>query len=304
MIKGFLDKIGHSYHKNYKKLLILPIILLFLSIFIITFHYFTTGEIINRGVSLKGGATAIVQTTEQIQVAELEGLLRQENPGKDISVRLLKSQGEITGIVIEAEMQTNEEIDKMKQTLISKYNLKEEQISVEVMGSALGDSFFKETIRALLISFAFMSIVVFLYYKLPIPSLTVILCAFSDIISTLAVVTLLEIKLSTAGIAAFLMLIGYSVDTDMLLTTRVLMRKEGTIEEKINGALSTGMMMTLTTIAAVLMALIFAKSEVLIQIMTIILIGMIFDIIYTWIQNVAILRMYVERKQKPKQQNE
>jgi len=55
-----------------------------------------------------------------------------------------------------------------------------------------------------------------------VPSSCVILAAVSDIISTIAVTNLLGLKMSTAGIAALLMLIGYSVDTDILLTTKVL----------------------------------------------------------------------------------
>lgn len=297
-MKGVLDKLKHTYDKKYKALLVIPILLMFLSIASILFQYFTTGDFIHRGVTLKGGVTITIPSITGASSSDIETLLKENFPGQDIAVRILKAQGEEKGFVIDAELQTEEEISNLKSLLYQEYGLGEEDLGIEIMGSALGASFFKETFKSIIIAFLFMSIVVFIYYKLPIPSLTVILCAFADIISTLAVVNILGIKLSTAGIAAFLMLIGYSVDTDMLLTTRVLIRKEGTLQEKILGAMKTGMMMTTTTIAAVIAALIFARSDVLIQIMTIILIGMVFDIIYTWLQNVALLRMYVERKEK------
>ena len=67
-----------------------------------------------------------------------------------------------------------------------------------------------------------MGLVVFIYFRTLVPSLAVILAAFSDIVVTLAIFNLTGEKLSTAGVAAFLMLIGYSVDTDILLNTRVL----------------------------------------------------------------------------------
>ena len=105
-------------------------------------------------------------------------------------------------------------------------------------------------------------------------------------------------RLSTAGIAAFLMLIGYSVDTDILLSTRVLKRKEGTEMERIYGAMKTGITMSVTTLTAVSMALIFTQSEIIKQIMIILLIGLLVDLINTWIQNVGILRLYLERKAK------
>ena len=169
--------------------------------------------------------------------------------------------------------------------------------STEIMGSSLGASFFRETIIAVIVAFILMSIVVVLYFREFIPSVAVILCCFSDIMETLAVVNLIGMKVSTGGIAAFLMLIGYSVDTDMLLTTRVLKRKEGTLMSRVLSSVNTGMMMTLVTCAALIFGIIFMKSTAVRQIMIIILIGLLFDILNTWIQNVGVLRYYLERKE-------
>jgi preprotein translocase subunit SecF len=143
-------------------------------------------------------------------------------------------------------------------------------------------------------------VLIYIYVSNSIPSIAVILAAVSDIIITLAVVNLLGIKLSTAGIAAFLMLIGYSVDTDILLSTKVLKRKEGEIIDRVLIAFKTGIVMSITTITAVSLALIFTQSEIIKQIMMILLIGLLVDIINTWIQNVGILRWHLEKKQKIK----
>jgi len=97
------------------------------------------------------------------------------------------------------------------------------------------------------------------------------------------------------------MLIGYSIDTDIMLTTRVLKREGKSIEEAFSGAFKTGMTMTLTTLAAVSVALIFTDSEVIKQIMTILLIGLIVDIINTWVQNAGLLVWYAQRKTVKKQ---
>jgi preprotein translocase subunit SecF len=53
-----------------------------------------------------------------------------------------------------------------------------------------------------------------------------------------------------------------------------------------------------TTLAAVIIAIIFTESETLRQIMLIILIGLIADIFNTWIQNAGILRWYVEHRER------
>lgn len=137
-----------------------------------------------------------------------------------------------------------------------------------------------------------------LYIKFSPPSAAVILAAFSDIVITLAVVNVLGIKISTAGIAAFLMLIGYSVDTDILLSTRVLKRNKGSIYHRIVSSLQTGMMMSITSGAAALIGFLVSRSDEIKQIMLIILIGLITDIIVTWLQNTGIIRLYAERREK------
>jgi preprotein translocase subunit SecF len=147
-------------------------------------------------------------------------------------------------------------------------------------------------------AFFFMAMVVFIIFRTFVPSLAVIISAFADILMTLALVDILGIKLSSAGIIAFLMLIGYSVDTDILLTNRVLKRTEGTLNQRIFGAFKTGVTMTLTSFAAILFAFIVVRtfSIVLSQIFTILLIGLGFDILNTWITNVSILKWYVNKK--------
>ena len=143
-----------------------------------------------------------------------------------------------------------------------------------------------------------MALVVLIIFRTPIPSIAVILSAFADIVFTIVVINLLGINLSIGGIVALLMLIGYSVDTDILLTTRILKKKEGSLNERMFGAFKTGLTMTLTSIAAISIALviIYSFSETLRQIFTILLIGLGFDIFNTWITNASILRWYAEVK--------
>jgi len=173
-----------------------------------------------------------------------------------------------------------------------------ENYNLGFIGSSLGESFFRETMIAVLLAFISMGIVVIIYFRLVVPSIAVIVAAFGDIVITLAIVNLFGMSIGTAGIAAFLMLIGYSVDTDMLLVTRVLKRKEGTVEERINDSITTGMKMTLTTLVAVSFGLVFTKTAAIKEIMIIILIGLVIDMLTTWFMNVGILRLYLDKKHK------
>mgnify|MGYP001373548909 CR=1 FL=1 len=296
-IKFNFSSIKNIYENQYKKLLIIPFALLLIAILLIGFKFATTGDFINRDVSLKGGVTITIPTTKQVDILQLENIISSKFPENDVSTKSISQFGAQIGVILEAdieERQVNTLIEGLSKAL--DIELETADYSVEIVGSSLGASFFKEVIVALLIAFLFMAVVVFLYFRTIVPSAAVILAALSDILITLSIVNLLGIRLSTAGIAAFLMLIGYSVDTDILLSTRVLKRKEGTEMERIYGAFKTGITMSLTTLTAVTMALTFAQSGVIKQIMIILLIGLLVDLINTWIQNVGILRLYLERK--------
>ncbi|MCH7850085.1 MAG: hypothetical protein IH845_00375 [Nanoarchaeota archaeon] len=148
-----------------------------------------------------------------------------------------------------------------------------------------------------IIFIAFISYLIYLYIKNSVPAFAVMLSAFAGITMTLAVVNIIGMKLSTAGIVAFLMLIGYSVDTDILLTTRLL-RKRESINEALLGAFKTGTTMTLTSITAVTTALIVVYSfgSVLNQIFIILLIGLTIDLFNTWVTNASILKWHMEQQ--------
>lgn len=151
--------------------------------------------------------------------------------------------------------------------------------------------------EAYIMTLAVIACILYFSIRYSIPSAAVILCAFADILMTVVIVDLMGIEVSTAGIVAFLMLIGYSVDTDILLTTRVLKRKGESVNERIFGAFKTGITMTLTALAVVIIGILFTASfsAVLDQIFTILAIGLFLDIFNTWLTNASIIKWYAEK---------
>jgi preprotein translocase subunit SecF len=341
--------IHRVYHDHYKPLLLFTLSILLVSLLVIGHTYVTTGDVLYKGVSLSGGITIGVSTTglNASDIKTLEDSLRTVYPDNDVSVREISELGTQQGFSIEATTKTNtrESLDELSQGILNHISADipdvKDRASVEATGPALGASFFQQTIKAILIAFVFMGLVVFLYFgerlwqkivvfilsiteafliwyaaswalvlpavvlgaalvilytRYSIPSAAVILAAASTILFTIAVVDLLQMRISTAGIAAFLMLVGYSVDTDILLSTRVLKSTTGTVYERIVGTMKTGITMTGTTFAAAVVSLIFTQSAVIREIMLIIAIGLVADIFNTWVQNSGILRWHLETK--------
>ena len=326
------------YHNHYKALMIFSILLLAFSVGAIGFKYFSTGEFVSKGITLKGGLTLTINTQQNVNSDMLEKYLRTYFPKSDINVRTF-SIGSVDGFVVEASDLTTEDLLPVIRTQVS--GITDKDYSSEITGPSLGASFFAQTLKAIFVAFLFMSLVVylyfgestkikwltallsitaglvmfysnsiivdiipfaimivliFIYFRDNIPSFGIMLCAFSDVFFSLAIFNLMGLKLNTAGVAAFLMLVGYSIDTDILLAVRVLKRREGSIFERTIGAMKTGMMMSLSALIAVLSAYFLTHSSVIKEIMFILAVGLVGDVIFTWIQNAGILRWHLENK--------
>ena len=170
--------------------------------------------------------------------------------------------------------------------------------SIRTVGPTLGETFRTQGFRALLMSFVLMSIVVFLAFKEFIPCVAVIQAAIVDISIALGGMSLLHIALEPASIGALLMLIGYSVDTDILLTTRTLKDKSMGFDDHVDDAVKTGLTMSGTTIVA--LTAVFIVSVTITQIPTwsnissVIILGVFGDMPATWLTNACILKWYIE----------
>lgn len=283
------------YYKHYKKLALIPICIVLIALIILGVHYAQTGDILDKDVSLKGGTTATIYTPTLYP--NLEEELLEMYPDGDFTVRAIEDFGTNTqiGIVVEVSNILSDEL-KVALQEITGLQLNSDNYSVEFIGGSLGESFYRQMAIALVLAFIFMGIVVFIAFRVPMPSLAVIFSAFADMVCTLAVLDFFGIKLSTSGIAAILLLVGYSVDTDILLTTKLLRTHEGNLFQRLIESMKTGLTMSAASIVALGIAYFLSGSFVLQQMFLIIIIGLVFDIIMTYGMNAGLLIWYIKKR--------
>jgi len=287
-----MSKLWKFYNRNYKKLIFIPVIILLISIILIFIQYSNTGDFFNKDVSLKGGISSSVYTDKQVEINKIK-----EELGVDNTVRRLAdfSTGKQIGYLIKVS-DLEEDVLKEKLEKLFGMELTSENFSIEKTGETLGKAFYRQLIIALIFAFLFMAAVVFITFRTLVPSLAVIQAAFSDIVITLAIINVIGLKISSAGIVAFLLVLGYSIDTDILLTTKILKRKGGSLFEKVKSSIRTGLTMTLTTMAALTVAYFLTQSFVLKGMFLIILIALFIDILATYFTNLGILMWYYKKK--------
>ena len=166
------------------------------------------------------------------------------------------------------------------------------------MSSSTSPTFGQSTQRMALIgvgvAFLGMSLVVFGLFRTFVPSIAVVVSAFGDIVVPVALMNIFGIELSLGTVAALLMLIGYSVDSDILLNNHVL-RRTGEFYESVRLAMRTGVTMTLTSIAAMAVMAIVAYLfgiQLMSSIGLILVFGLATDLMNTYMMNVTLLRWY------------
>ena len=275
-----------------KKLIAIPLAVLAVALLIIVFTTLSTGSPIALGMDFVGGTQFSVTTT--LTEEQLEDMF------SDYPLNSVRISG--TRAILQFSQLQNDELNALERIIHGNPEFKEiEQRQVEPTYS---QQLQKNALYAILLSFAGMAIAVFILFRKIVPSLAVILSAGADIIIPIAFMNVFGIELTLGTVAALLMLIGYSVDSDLLLTNKVL-KRSGNLDDKIAGSMRVGLLMTTTTIAA--FAVMFLISTflhyiipsvppipLLSQISLIVLIGLIVDIFNTWFLNVGILRMYVK----------
>ncbi|NJE26232.1 protein translocase subunit SecF [Thermococcus sp. MV5] len=282
MLENTLKKLAAT---DPKKMITYPLIVFLVAVLILAIHF------PNLGTDLKGGVVVTLHG-ENVDAKEVEGLLKQEN--FDVVVREVKS---ITGDAkVEIRASTDVNVQRIIELVKSKYP--DVMISQTQFGPSLSRTAQEQSLKAVSLAFLGMAVVVFLFFRVPVPSLTVIFSAFSDMTIALALMSIFGLELTQATIAALLMLIGYSVDSNILLTTKLLRRKEDTVEDAYFSAVSTGFTMSTTTLGALASLWILSQAEVIDMIAIVLIFGLLADFMNTWILNAGVLRWYIQRGEK------
>jgi preprotein translocase subunit SecF len=267
-----------------QQLVIIPLALLAISLILLSLNIATTGMPVKPGIDFSGGTAVTLATSDSAD--ELRSTFA-SYPLTDVS------QGVNDGKFLKFGAMDDAQFRSLSELISQKYP----DAKIDQIGESFGKTLQEQAVLAVIFSFIGMAIVIFLSFRTFVPSVAVVLSAFADMVMTAATMNIIGIPLTLGTTAALLMLIGYSVDSDILLTNRVLTR-QGKLTDKLKGAFDTGIIMTSTTFAAVTAMLIVSwigSVQILIEISAVLLIGLVFDIMNTWLTNAALLKWYVQK---------
>ena len=282
-----VEKAPYEEYTN-RQLAVIPLAVLAIALAIIAGAYFLTGAPVGLGFEFTGG-TVIGFEAEDTSTDEIEELLA------DIETEYVRSVGFGDDYEVATQLE-GEEAEEIEDRIIEEYGDGDDELiqRVEQRSAAFGSDTQTQALYGVLIAFVGMSILVALMFRTFIPSVAVVASAFSDIMIPLALMNIFGIDLTLGAVAALLMIIGYSVDSDILLNNHVLKRHGGFYESAYT-AMRTGVSMTLTSIAAMTTMAIVARLlgiPLLDDIALILVFGLVADLMNTYLLNMSLLRWY------------
>jgi preprotein translocase subunit SecF len=272
-----------------KQAIAFPLVLLAIGLLIIGYTLATTGSPLHLGIDFKGGTMVTLKTDKSDQA------LQSEFGTYPLSTITHGNGGE-------KMLQFGDMSKERKSDLATYINTHYTDPLMETVGSTFSAANQAQAVIAVIVAFIGMAITVFVIFRNPVPSAAVVMSAFADIVFAMAMMNVFGIQLTFGTLAALLMLVGYSVDTDILLTTKVLGERKY-LEKKISTCRTTGLTMTGAAIVAFTVlflvstfAGVFGMSPipVLASISIVMIFGLIADIVNTWFFNAGLLKWYME----------
>jgi preprotein translocase subunit SecF len=287
MVSIEVPEVDYTDYSN-RQLAAVPLAFLVLALAIIGGWFVATGAPANPGLEFTGGVELRVaddtngDVEQRVRAAfDREPDSVQTIPGDDVVVVTFRAaDDDPEGLANDLQEQADEAgltttaVDQVSPSFAS------DTARTAVFGVAL--------------AFLGMSVLVFALFRTFVPSLAVVASAFSDLVIPVATMNLLGIQMTLGTIAALLMIIGYSVDSDILLNDSVL-RRTGGFYESVSRAMRTGVTMTLTSIAAMVVMAVVASVfglGLLRDIGIILSVGLCADLMNTYLMNVSLLRWY------------
>jgi len=205
------------------------------------------------------------------------------------------------GFHIETDLVLEENSPKenlIKSMFLSQFDIPENLVIVETRGATITVIYFEQARNAIIGAFAAMGVIVFIAFRRRITVGAILLAVVLDLLGAFGCMALFGVKLSLASVGGLLMMVGYAVDTNILLTTRLLKRVGEEPREQVVDAMRTGMMMSGTTLIPLIAINLLTTAPQLYELTAVIIFGIIIDIFNTWFLNAGILLPYVERQRR------
>jgi len=247
-----------NFSSYYKKLNILSVILVFLSISILFFKG------LNLGVDFKGGTLIEIRTeNSQVRISEIRQSLLKMNLG-DVTVKNFGKENDFLVKIEIRESNIENFIESINKKLSSDVGSEINFRRVENVGPKVSKELLKAGLLAITLSLAAMLFYIWIRFEWQF-SLGAIVAIIHDVIVTIGIFSVLSYDINLSIVAAILTIVGYSMNDTVVIFDRIRenLKKYSNIpineisNKSTNETLSRTLITSTTTLLALLSIYIF-----------------------------------------------
>jgi preprotein translocase subunit SecF len=248
-----------------------------------------------RSIEFTGGSMIRIRGENLPDPQAVESLM-ERTLGADVWVDLVRG-----GLDLKTQLElTEDQKTTVKDLLSSEFGIREGSVNIDALGANIIAVYAGQAVIAVAGAFVAMAVIIMITFRRKVPVGAMLLAVGLDMLDVFGLMSIFRVELSLASLAGILMLIGYSVDTNILLTTSLLRRTEGEPLDRLSYAMGTGLMMTGTTMVPLVALNVLTSAPQLYQLTMVLMFGMLSDIMNTWMLNAGILLRYHEKSRKVK----
>ncbi|MGC9133418.1 MAG: hypothetical protein ACP5GJ_03410 [Nanopusillaceae archaeon] len=286
-----LTKILTFVEKNYKKFIIVTIVLFIIFIGTILFNYLRNGYILNKSIDISGGYITMINNNYHITNQEINNVLYKIN----VTNYIIYNTPSITYIESGEKINTSELIYLFN----SYYNipLSSQDISVQQYSSIVGNIIFNQFVEFVFITMVLVGLIIFIAFRVSNVTLNIMSTIAFDILGLLAILSTIKYPIGANGFIAMLMILGFAIDNNVVLSTNIVKEKEKPFIEKVKMSFRVGMLMELIALYTLIILYLFVPVPSVREFSIVLFIAIILDLLYYLIGNIPIYKYFESKKE-------
>ena len=255
---------------NRKRFFLLSLIFIIAGPAIMFAYHQGGGKALNYALDFSGGTATTVTFNEDMDIKQIDSEVTPvvEEVTGDKNVQPTKVVG-TNQVVIKTRTLSQDEREKLNQTLVDKFGVDENLISTESISATVSSEMRKDAIVAVIVATICMLIYIWFRFKDICCAGSAVLALAHDVLVVLAFYAISRISVGTTFIACMLTIVGYSINATIVIFDRIRenrKKKHGKLEnivnESITQTLTRSIYTSITTFIMVAVLYIFGVSSI------------------------------------------
>jgi len=285
-------KILSFIENNYKKFLMISMVIFVIFVGIILFNYFKYEYIINKSITISGGYVTLINNNYHITNPEIQNTLNQMN----ITDYVLYNTPNI--IYIESGEQINETL--LINLFNQDYNIKllPTDISIQQYSSLVGNLIFNQFLFFVILAMILAAFIIFISFRASKITLNIISTILFDVVGLLSILSITKYPIGANGFIGMLMILGFAIDNNVVLSTNIVKEKEKPFIERVRMSFRVGMLMEVIALYTLLLLYFIVPEPSVDEFAFVLSIAIILDLLYYLIGNIPLYKYFEAKKEQ------